>query len=95
VCCVSVDYLARPLEVFDEVYRVLRPGGVFVNTFSNRCFPTKVIQGWAANDDRGHVSIVGAYHGLTGPWEDVQAELRTPPDRAGDPLFAVWARKPA
>ena len=26
-CCVSVDYLVRPVEVFGEVARVLRPGG--------------------------------------------------------------------
>ena len=40
-CCVSVDYLTRPLEVFDEVARVLGPDGIFCCTFSNRCFPTK------------------------------------------------------
>ena len=38
-CCVSVDYLTRPLEVFAEVARVLRPSGSFACTFSNRCFP--------------------------------------------------------
>ena len=27
VCCVSVDYLTRPVEVFAEVARVVRPGG--------------------------------------------------------------------
>ena len=57
-CCVSVDYLTRPLEVFAEVARVLRPGGVFVCTFSNRCFPTKAIRGWLSTDDRGHCAIV-------------------------------------
>ena len=30
VCCVSVDYLTRPVEVFAEVARVLRPGGRFL-----------------------------------------------------------------
>ncbi len=53
VCCVSVDYLTRPVEVFADVARVLRPGGRFVTTFSNRCFPTKAIRGWLANDDAG------------------------------------------
>jgi len=46
-CCVSVDYLVRPIEVFTDVARVLRPGGRFVVTFSNRCFPTKAIRGVA------------------------------------------------
>lgn len=34
VCCVSVDYLTRPIEVFAEVARVLRPGDRLVTTFS-------------------------------------------------------------
>ena len=93
VCCVSIDYLVHPLEVFDEIHRCLKSGGVFVNSFSNRCFPTKAIQGWGRTDDRGHVSIVGEYYRLTGPWRDVRAELRTQAATAGDPLFAVWGFK--
>ena len=93
VCCVSVDYLVRPIEVFDEVHRCLKTNGVFVNSFSNRCFPTKAIRGWGQTDDRGHVSIVGEYYRLTGPWVDVRAELRTSSSALGDPLFAVWGSK--
>ncbi len=52
-CCVSVDYLTRPVEVFRDVGRVLRPGGPFVVTFSNRCFPTKAVHGWLATERRG------------------------------------------
>ena len=33
---VSVDYLARPLEVFREMHRVLKPGGKAIMSFSNR-----------------------------------------------------------
>ena len=42
LCCVGVQYLQRPLEVFAEVLRVLRPGAPFIVSFSNRWFPTKV-----------------------------------------------------
>ncbi|MDQ1384038.1 MAG: hypothetical protein QOG65_1417, partial [Actinomycetota bacterium] len=42
-CCVSVDYLTRPVDVFSDVARVVRAGGRFVCTFSNRLFPTKAI----------------------------------------------------
>jgi SAM-dependent methyltransferase len=100
-CCVSVDYLTRPIEVFAEVARVLRPGGVFVCTFSNRCFPTKAIRGWLHTDDRGHVAIVEAYFELATEWlrahgagidyDTPVAEHRNPTS-PGDPLYAVWAR---
>jgi SAM-dependent methyltransferase len=33
---VSVDYLTKPLEIFKEMHRILRPGGVSLMTFSNR-----------------------------------------------------------
>ena len=62
VCCVSVDYLVQPVEVFRDVARVLRPGGRFVCTFSNRCFPTKAIRGWLyASDERAACDIVAEY----------------------------------
>ena len=38
---VSVDYLTKPIEVFKEMHRVLKPGGQAIMSFSNRCFPTK------------------------------------------------------
>jgi SAM-dependent methyltransferase len=72
VCCVSVDYLVDPVAVFREVARVLRPGGRFVVTFSNRCFPTKAIRGWLATDDEGHLQIVNAYFVLSGAFGEVR-----------------------
>ncbi len=35
-CVVSVDYLNKPLEVFKEIGRVLRPGGECLISMSNR-----------------------------------------------------------
>ena len=92
-CCVSVDYLTRPLEVFDEVARVVRPGGIFCCTFSNRCFPTKAIVGWLSGNDRTHVKLVAHYYARSGPWTDISARLVTPSDEPGDPLYAVWATR--
>jgi SAM-dependent methyltransferase len=91
-CCVSVDYLIRPLEVFAEVRRVLRPGGPFVVTFSNRCFPTKAIRGWLATDDGGHCAIVATYFERTAGFDPATVELRNPGART-DPLYAVVARR--
>jgi SAM-dependent methyltransferase len=89
-CAVSVDYLTRPLDVFGEVARVLRVGGVFVCTFSNRCFPTKAIRGWLGTDDAGRCSIVAAYFELASGFAEPIVQRRNP-GAAGDPLYAVWA----
>ena len=90
----SIDYLVRPLEVFAEVARVLRPGGPFVCTFSNRCFPTKAIRGWLSTDDRGHAQIVATYFELTPGFDEPVAQHRNPGVR-GDPLYSVWAQRSA
>jgi SAM-dependent methyltransferase len=92
-CCVSVDYLIRPVEVFASVARVLRPGGVFVCTFSNRLFPTKAIAGWLATNDVGHVAIVEEYFRHAGGFAEPESRCCTPTTGYfGDPLYAVWAR---
>jgi SAM-dependent methyltransferase len=91
VCCVSVDYLVRPIEVFADVARVVRAGGPFVCTFSNRCFPSKAIWGWLQASDEQHCAIVSEYFRLAGGWSAPVAERRTPLASPGDPLFAVWA----
>ena len=93
-CCVSVDYLTRPVEVFAEAARVLRPGGPLVVTFSNRCFPTKAIRAWLSTDEEGRCAIVSAYFERSGGFDDPVVQLRNP-GRPGDPLYAVWARATA
>lgn len=55
-CVVSVDYLTRPLEVFSEIQRVLKPGGTAIISQSNRCFPTKAINIWLNTNDLEHVT---------------------------------------
>lgn len=94
VCAVSVDYLSRPLEVFDDVARVLRPGGLFCHVFSNRLFPTKAIAGWLHATEEQRVGICGEYFRRSGPagrsgWERPEAAVI---QGNGDPLYAVWAR---
>jgi hypothetical protein len=75
------------------VRRVVRAGGLFVCTFSNRCFPTKAIRGWLATSDEQHCGIVATYFRLAGGWTEPTVERRTPPLHLGNPLFGVWARR--
>jgi SAM-dependent methyltransferase len=92
VCTVSVDYLVRPIEVLDEVARVLVPGGVFCCTFSNRVFPTKAVLGWLYATEEQRPLIVAAYFERSTGWAEPTVERRTPLDHVGDPLWGVWAR---
>ncbi len=95
LCCVSVDYLVRPVEVLAEAARVLKPGAPLVLTFSNRCFPTKAVHGWLATDEAGRCAIVARYVRQAGGFDAAEVSLRTPaaPPYRGDPLYAVVARR--
>jgi SAM-dependent methyltransferase len=43
---VSVDYVTRPLSLFAEMHRTLRPGGLAIMSFSNRMFWHKAVRIW-------------------------------------------------
>lgn len=60
-CVVSIDYLIHPIEMIKEVHRVLRPGGKFIISQSNRCFPSKAIAMWLKMNDRQHLELINAY----------------------------------
>ena len=90
-CCVSIDYLTRPIDVLLEASRVLKPGGVVVCTFSNRCFPTKAIRGWLSLDENARCELVAQYLKLAG-FTAITIALQTPPNTYGDPLYAVTGR---
>ncbi len=91
--CVSVDYLVRPVDVLAEVARVLRPGGLSICTFSNRCFPTKAVRGWLSVPEEQRPGIVADYHRLAGGFDEPVAEQRLTATWRHDPLWAVWARR--
>jgi len=91
VCCASVDYLTRPVEVFRDVARLLRPNGRFVCTFSNRVFATKAIRAWLYASEDERCRIVVEYFRRSGLFEPATAVRRTPAGYRGDPLYAVWA----
>lgn len=90
LCCVSVQYLQRPIEVFAEVRRVLRPGAPFIVTYSNRCFPTKAVAIWRALDLRNHAGLVQIYFQSAG-FTDVAVNVLAN-GMESDPLIAVSAK---
>jgi SAM-dependent methyltransferase len=91
---VSVQYLTQPIQIFREVARILRPGGVSIVTFSDRMFPTKAVRVWRENDDEDHIALVQEYHRLTGGFNSIQVERYSGGGSSWfrgnqDPLFAV------
>ena len=94
VCCVSVQYLQKPVEVFREVNRVLKPAAPFILTFSNRCFPTKAVNIWTNTDDEEHLNLVALYFEAAGNWDGITMQIRSEASWGHDPLYVVWAFKP-
>ena len=88
---VSVQYLTRPVEVFAEIARVLRPGAVSVVAMSHRCFPTKAVRAFHSLGRDERMALVGQYHSLAGGFEDIQLLDRSP--EGADPLWIVTARR--
>jgi SAM-dependent methyltransferase len=100
---VSADYLTKPLEVFREVSRVLKPEGVFVVVFSNRMFPPKALNVWKESTERQRVGLVRKFFSLSGRfaiqgyYESI-GKPRPEDDKyyghgiPSDPIYAVWGK---
>jgi SAM-dependent methyltransferase len=90
VMTVSIQYLTRPLEVFADVGRVLRPGGPFIVTFSNRMFPTKAVALWQGANNEQRVAIVRGYFAQNRAFENIETIDRSGhDDEPSDPVWAV------
>ena len=91
VVSVSVQYLTRPIEVFAEVGRVLKPGAPFAITFSNRMFPTKAVRIWQLFGDEQRANLVALYFELSKPFARARAFDLSPNPGRSDPVYAVVA----
>lgn len=104
ICSVSIEYLIHPIEVCTQVARILKSGGKFILTFSDRWFPTKVIALWTEIHPFERMGLVleylrqaggfGHYYteslrGWPRPEDDPHSDQR----HESDPLFCVMAEK--
>ncbi|XP_043707138.1 uncharacterized protein LOC122656607 isoform X1 [Telopea speciosissima] len=92
---VSVDYLSKPIDVFKEMSRILKPGGLAIMSFSNRCFWTKAISIWTSTGDADHALIVGSYFHYAGGFEPPQAVDISPNPGRSDPMYIVYSTRVA
>ncbi len=104
ICTVSVEYMTQPLYVFEDVRRILKPGGVFVLTFSNRWFPPKAVRIWTMLHEFERMGLVLEYFYRTGGYANFETysisgfprpehDRYYPRIKAADPVFAVWGYK--
>jgi hypothetical protein len=100
VCTVSVEYMIRPFEVFEEINRILKPGCYFVVTFSDRWFPPKVVKIWHEMHEFERIGLVMEYFLASGKYRNLETfsirGLPRPLDdkyygqrRVSDPVFCV------
>ncbi|MEO1620170.1 MAG: methyltransferase domain-containing protein, partial [Cyanobacteria bacterium J06632_3] len=99
---VSVQYLQHPDAVFAEVYRVLKPGGIAIFSFSNRMFYQKAIALWRDGSEASRVALVKRYFESVPGFGNIQTVinvsdaptiLRMMGLGSGDPFYAVTAEK--
>jgi SAM-dependent methyltransferase len=99
---VSIQYLQYPEAVLSEIYRVLKPNGVVIISFSNRMFYQKAIAAWRDGTDTDRVNLVRKYFQSVDGFTPPQVVVHQPilPGvlqmlglAGGDPFYAVVARK--
>jgi SAM-dependent methyltransferase len=96
----SVQYLQYPETVFGEIYRVLKPNGVAIISFSNRMFFHKAIQAWRDGSEADRLALVQTYVASV-PGFKVEDAITIQPKSAAlawlsggqDPFYAVVARR--
>lgn len=93
ICTVSVQYLTRPVEVFADVARTLRPGAPFIVSFSNRCFPSKAVHIWLNSSNEQRLHLVQMYFACAGCFASIEGHDLSPRRLWGDRLFVVCGQR--
>jgi SAM-dependent methyltransferase len=99
---VSIQYLQFPEAVFAEIYRILKPGGIAIISFSNRMFYQKAIQIWRDGSESDRVELVKGYFKAIPGFSEPEAIARQSPVNSflqmfgmpgSDPFYAVIAHR--
>lgn len=61
LCTVSIQYLQYPEAILSEIYRILKPEGLVIISFSNRMFYQKAIAAWRDGTPTSRIQLVQKY----------------------------------
>ncbi len=99
---VSVQYVQYPEAIFTEIYRILKPDGIAIVSFSNRMFYQKAIAAWRDGSESDRVALVKKYFQAVPGFSQPEAIVKQSQAPAmfqlfgmggGDPFYAVIATR--
>lgn len=101
---VSVDYMTQPFVIFEEVSRILKPGGLFLVIFSDRYFPEKAVKVWKQGSEEERILFVEEFFRRTPGFEKLRLFIskgwpRPKGDRysdlgiPSDPVYVLYSEK--
>ncbi|MCU7837008.1 MAG: class I SAM-dependent methyltransferase [gamma proteobacterium symbiont of Taylorina sp.] len=74
ICSFSVEYITQPQKVFQQLARILKPGGLLIISFSEHYFKKKVISLWEDVHSFERMGIVLEYFRQCSEFENLNSE---------------------
>ena len=94
VIVVSIQYVSKPIELFQEIARILKTDCFCHVIYSNRMFPTKAVWLWKALSDDMRAQLIASYFHSTNHFS--KPEFKNITEVTGssiDPVFVVSSKK--
>ncbi|WP_316899818.1 hypothetical protein [Pseudodesulfovibrio indicus] len=106
VCCCSLEYMDRPVDVLRYVAYFLEPGAPLLLAFTHAFDPDRAIRGWSELHRFERLGLALEYLRMAGftddlntlsirnDWRDRDDPRFMETKGVSDPVFAAWGRKP-
>ena len=91
---VSIQYVSKPTELFQEIARILKPESSCHVIFSNRMFPSKAVWLWKALNDEMRAQLIASYfHSIDDFDRPEFKNITNVSADPVDPVFVVSSKK--
>jgi len=89
----AVQYLTKPYEIFEEMGRILQPGGICCISYSQRMFLTKSVSVWKVCSDADRARLIAEYFEESKLFENIRFDEVTPEMTDTDPAYVISANR--